>query len=147
MARILGLDPNDPRVRAAMVICDRYGLDPLLKHVVVIPNSGAYITRDGLLHIAHRSGLLDGIEIVGQPEVDQRHKEWTCRVAVHRKDWAHPVVMPGRYPAAARYGPEMAITRAERAALKRAFDITDDDDIARWEQVTAVDSAEQLDER
>ena len=56
LVRYLGLDPRKPEDRAAVAVCRHYGFDPLLKHVVVIPRSGVYITRDGLLNVAHRSG-------------------------------------------------------------------------------------------
>lgn len=50
----------DEDVHLALAICQKYGLDPLLKHVVLIRNRtgryDVYITRNGLLHIAHRSG-------------------------------------------------------------------------------------------
>ena len=58
----------DDDVDLALAICHRYGLDPLLKHVQLIPGNkkgedgkwtkaySVYITRDGLLHVAHESG-------------------------------------------------------------------------------------------
>ena len=61
IAQYLGLNPNDAKSHAVVAVCERYELDPVLKHVIVIPKGGVYITRDGLLHIAHRSGQLDGI--------------------------------------------------------------------------------------
>ena len=52
IARLLGMNPSDPKTQAMVAVCARYELDPLLKHVVVIPGAGPYITRDGLLHVA-----------------------------------------------------------------------------------------------
>ena len=58
----------DDDVDLALAICHRYSLDPLLKHVQLIPSNkkdengqwtkaySVYITRDGLLHVAHESG-------------------------------------------------------------------------------------------
>lgn len=121
----LGLSLQDPRARAAILVAQRYRLDPLLKHIVVIPRGGVYITRDGLLHIAHRSGQLDGIVLEDGPTLVDG--EWRARVSVYRKDMRHPFTYTGRYPvrgANAAYAPEMAIKAAEAHALRRAFSVT-----------------------
>jgi len=59
----------DDDVDLALAICARYNLDPLLKHVQLIPSNkkdesgkwtkaySVYVTRDGLLHVAHESGI------------------------------------------------------------------------------------------
>lgn len=123
----LGLNPNDPRSQAVVAVAQRYDLDPLLKHVIVIPKGGVYITRDGLLHIAHRSGQLDGIVVEQEPTLSEDGKEWTCRVTVYRKDMRHGFTFPGRYPANGGnrdYPQEMALKAAEAHALRRAFDVT-----------------------
>lgn len=124
LVRYLGLDPRKPEDRAAVAVCKHYGFDPLLKHVVVIPRSGVYITRDGLLSIAHRSGQLDGIVVEQDPELDG--DQWVARVSVYRKDMSHPFTFPGRYPVGGgnkQYAPEMALKAAEAHALRRAFDV------------------------
>jgi hypothetical protein len=124
LVRYLGLDPSKPEDRAAVAVCRHYGFDPLLRHVVVIPRSGVYITRDGMLNVAHRSGQLDGIVVEQNPELDGDH--WVAKVSVYRKDMSRPFTFPGRYPANGsnkQYGPEMALKAAEAHALRRAFDI------------------------
>lgn len=121
--RSLGIDRNDVRSQTLLVICRRYNLDPIMKHVVLI-SGRPYISRDGLLHVAHMSGLLDGIEIVDEGE-DGTH--WWAKVAVFRKDMGRPFTYRGRYPKSGTqkaYGPEMAIKCAEVMALRRAFDVT-----------------------
>lgn len=126
LIRYLGLNPNKPEDRAAVAVCRQYGFDPILKHVVVIPRSGVYITRDGLLHVAHRSGQLDGIVVEHDPSLNE-NGEWVAKVSVYRKDMTHPFTFPGRYPANGsnkQYAPEMALKAAEAHALRRAFDIT-----------------------
>ncbi len=126
IAQYLGLNPNLPVTHAVVAVCQRYGLDPVLKHVVVIPKGGVYLTRDGLLHIAHRSGQLDGIVVEQEPTRSEDGREWVARVAVYRKDMRHPFTFPGRYPASggnAAYAPEMALKAAEAHALRRAFDV------------------------
>jgi hypothetical protein len=121
----LGLNPNSPADRAAVMVCRAYGLDAVLKHVVVIPKGGVYITRDGLLHIAHRTGKLDGIVVEQEPTLEGDF--WVAKVSVYRKDMAHPFTFPGRYPVNGmnkQYAPEMALKAAEAHALRRAFSIT-----------------------
>lgn len=123
----LGLNPDDPRSQAVVAVAQRYDLDPLLKHVIVIPKGGVYITRDGLLHIAHRSGQLDGIVVEQEPTLSEDKREWVARVSVYRKDMRHPFTFPGRYSVTGGnrdYAQEMALKAAEAHALRRAFDVT-----------------------
>jgi len=119
----LGFDHKNPAHRVAVKLAAHYGLDLYRKHLVMIETT-PYITRDGHLDIAHRSKMLDGIGIVDQGETD---KEWWAVCQVWRKDMSHPITYRGRYPKSGtnkRYGPEMAIARAESMALRRAFAIT-----------------------
>lgn len=123
----LGLNPSDPRSQAVVAVAQRYDLDPLLKHVIVIPKGGVYITRDGLLHVAHRSGQLDGIVVEQEPTLSEDGREWVSRVSVYRKDMGHPFTFPGRYPVNGGnrdYAQEMSLKAAEAHALRRAFDVT-----------------------
>jgi hypothetical protein len=121
----LGLDPRKPQSHAVVAVAKRYDLDPVLKHVIVIPGGGVYITRDGLLHVARRSGQLDGIVVDQEPTVEG--DEWVSRVSIWRKDMAHPFTFPGRYPVRGGrnkdYAPEMALKNAEAHALRRAFNV------------------------
>lgn len=124
IAQYLGLNPNDAKSHAVVAVCERYELDPVLKHVIVIPKGGVYITRDGLLHIAHRSGQLDGIVVEKNPIIEDG--EWVCTVSVYRKDMRFPFTFPGRYPVNGgnrQYAQEMALKAAESHALRRAFDV------------------------
>jgi hypothetical protein len=119
-----GLDPTKPKDQAALLICNKYGLDILLGHVVVIHGAGVYITRDGLLHVAHMSGQFDGIEV---SDVVDAGSHWITTASVWRKDMSRPFTYPGRYPKSGsnkQYGPEMAIKTAEVMALRRAFDVS-----------------------
>lgn len=150
----LGLVPSDPKAQAVVAVCQRYDLDPLLKHVIVIPKGGVYITRDGLLHIAHRSGQLDGIVVEQEPTLSEDKREWVARVAVYRKDMRHPFTFPGRYAVAGmnrEYAQEMALKAAEAHALRRAFDVTglaaedeQRDDAPQSTGLSAVLTAEQV---
>ena len=126
--KYLGLNPDDPASHALYLVCQRYGLDPLLNLVSVIKTkrgNRVYITRDGMLDIAHRSGQLDGIVVDDQHETENGY---SATVSVWRKDMTHPFTFKGgcgidEPQAAEGNGPEMALARAERRALKRAFAI------------------------
>jgi hypothetical protein len=121
--KAVGLNTRDPNAQALLLTCQRYGLDPILKHIVLI-SSRPYVTRDGLLHVAHRSGQLDGIVVEEQGE-SQTH--WTAKVAVYRKDMTRPFTYIGRYPKNGhlkQYGPEMSVKCGEVMALRRAFDVS-----------------------
>jgi hypothetical protein len=119
----LGININDPRAQATLLIAQKYELDPLLKHVQLIQH-GPYITRDGYLHIAHKSGVFDGLEVLEETETPTHYR---AKVAVYRKDIARPFIMSARYPKKApgsQADPEdMALVRAMRRALKMAFDV------------------------
>ena len=123
LLKAIGFDKlAEPERELALAIAKKYDLDLLLKHLVLI-DGRAYITRDGLLHVAHRSGVLDGIEVT-QPVLEGGF--WRSTASVFRKDMARPFTYPGRYPEAGRnraYGPEMAIKVGEVMALRRAFDV------------------------
>lgn len=110
-------------VDLSIAICRDMGFHPLANHINLIDGQ-VYVTHKGLLHAAHRSGQFDGLVLVEQGETDAHY---TATVSVYRKDMRHPFTYPGRYPKDGRnkqYGPEMAITRAECMALRRAFDVS-----------------------
>lgn len=123
----LGYNPDSPDTLALLFAAGKYGLDPLLKQIMLIPSQGKntiYVSRDGLLHLAHRSGLFDGMEVEQLPDT-QTH--FVARCAVWRKDMARPFVFQGRYPKQggnAKYAPEMAEKVAEARSLRRAFDVS-----------------------
>jgi len=139
--KTLNLDPSKPQTQALLLICQRYDLDPLLKHVVLI-DGRPYITRDGYLHIAHSLGVFDGIEVLEEGEDDSH---WWARVSVYREDMGRPFTYRGRYPKKgtnARYGPEMAVKCAEVASLRRAFNVTG---VGAADERWDVDTHEQID--
>jgi hypothetical protein len=110
------------------LLAAKYQLDPLLNEVAVIGTKQGlrpYITRDGMLTIAHRSGQFDGITT---DELREGEHGWAATVTVWRKDMSHGFTYSagcGRSePQAAQgHGAEMALARAERRALRRAFNI------------------------
>jgi len=131
--RYLGYHPADVATKALVMVAREFGLRPLLGEVQLIkPRTGSakvYVTRNGLLHIAHQSGQLDGITVDEQRRNTQDNG-WTAYVSVWRKDCSHPFRYGAQCKdtedqAKAGNGPEMALARAERRALLRAFDIPD----------------------
>lgn len=95
----------DEDVHLALAICQRYGLDPLLRHVVLIPGGkdrrhNVYITQDGLLHVAHTSGKAWSLEVeepkrmenpyTGKPDIYLRG-----RVRVYNPDTGREQVFEG----------------------------------------------------
>lgn len=127
----LKMSPKDPAVQALLLACERYGLDPLLRQAVLI-KSDLYITRDGLLALAHRSGQLDGIVLEDQGKDDDGG--WYAVVSVYRKDMSYPFRYRGRYNGAnKKFGPEMAVKVAECMGLKRAFDVSMGTAEERWD--------------
>ncbi len=133
LLKAIGLDKADPAQRElALAIADRYGLDLMLKHLVLVEGR-PYLTRDGLLHIAHRSGQLDGIEVT-VPELEAGF--WRASCTVWRKDMSRGFTYAGRYPEKggnARFAPEMATKVAESMALRRAFDVSAPAADERWD--------------
>jgi len=131
----VGFDKLSPAQRElALAIARAYGLDPMLRHLVIVEGK-PYITRDGLLHVAHKSGVFDGIE-VDQPELDADGKYWRTWATVYRKDMSRAFRYPGRYPATggnARYNEEMCIKGAEVMTLRRAFDVAAPVIEERWD--------------
>jgi len=135
LLKAVGLDRASVEQRElAIHIADRYGLDLMLRHIVLIDGK-SYITRDGLLHVAHRSGVLDGIEVTEPVVVDDF---WRATCSVYRKDMTRPFTYPGRYPTKGdkinvKFAPEMAIKVAEVMALRRAFDVAAPVVEERWD--------------
>jgi hypothetical protein len=133
LLKAVGLDRAAPEQRQlAIAIAERYGLDLMLKHLVLIEGR-PYVTRDALLHIAHRSGQFDGIEVTTPTAVDGY---WRCSATVYRRDMSHPFTYPGRYPEKggnAKFAEEMAIKVAESMALRRAFNVAAPVVEERWD--------------
>jgi hypothetical protein len=129
LLKAIGLDRVQPEQRElALAIADRYALDLMLKHLVLIEGK-PYITRDGLLHIAHRSGVFDGIDVTPPVKVD---RYWRSTCSVFRKDMTRPFTYPGRFPVGAKNDEEMAVKVAESMALRRAFDVSAATVDERW---------------
>ena len=152
LLKAIGLDKVPPEQRElALAIAKRYELDLLLKHLVLI-DGRPYITRDGLLWVAHRSGQLDGIEVT-DPEVVTLAGAgdfWRASCSVYRKDMSRPFTYAGRYPTKGgnqRFAPEMAVKVAEVMALRRAFNVSAPVLEERWDMDMAPDPTPRPDIR
>lgn len=77
------------QLELVLAICQRYGFDPLLRHVLIV-SGNLYVTRDGLRHMAWQSGEFDGYD---PPEERQDDKgKWIVTAKVWRKGIARPFV-------------------------------------------------------
>jgi hypothetical protein len=130
--------------RLVVLLAQRYGLDPALKHVEVIPRGGGlqpYITADGWRFIADRSGELDGITFA---DVSRGGSGWRATTLVWKKGCGHP--FEGRAGAGDNEkldDPEaMAMTRATRRALRNAFAASIVPEVERLAVVVEVDDEE-----
>lgn len=134
---------NEPQRELYLSIAAKYDLVAELRHLVIIDGK-PYITRDGLLHVAHKSGDFDGIE-VEQPVLDADGKFWRTKATVWRKSFGRPFSYPGRYPATGgnqKYNEEMCIKVAEVMTLRRAFDVAAPVIEERWDGEIEADGAE-----
>lgn len=119
--KAIGLDPRLPLTQALVAVANRYGLDPLLKHIYIIRDS-IYVSHSALLHIAHKSGDFDGMEVTCEELPDR----WVATARIHRRSYAHPFTYQDECYKNEQKVPDKrkrAITRAERNALRRAFDV------------------------
>jgi hypothetical protein len=114
---------NESLGRLVILLAERYGLDPALRHVEVITTGGklqVYITADGWRYIADRSGELDGLTF---DDVTRGEHGWRATAYAWRKGCSHP--FEGRAGcgfAEKKDDPEaQAMTRATRRALRNAF--------------------------
>jgi len=122
--RAVGLDPRSALSQALVAVANRYGLDPLLKHVYIIRDT-IYVSHAALLHIAHKSGDFDGMEV----ECEELPDKWVATARIYRRSYGHAFIYQDECAKnEQKVGDKRkrAITRAERNALRRAFDIVVD---------------------
>lgn len=122
--RYHNLNRNEHVVQVLLLVCARYGLDPLLAHASVIATKQGrkvYVTRDGYLHLAQVSGVLDGMTTV--EEWQNAAGTYVCTVYVWARGRSHPFegrgyCDPGEAQHTAGQGRAQARARAERRALR-----------------------------
>lgn len=125
IAQLMGFKGTPQQIELLFRLAERYNLDPLTKEISLVPGSGAFVGVWGRLHVAHRSGLLDGLE-ADQEEEDDRYYKVRC--VVWRKDMSRPAAkVIGRVAKSEnkQWPIEIARARAIRAALGYAFSIHD----------------------
>lgn len=120
---------TDDQLKLVLAICDRYGFDPLLKHVALISGS-IYVTRDGLLHVAHSNSAFNGFS---RPEYDKdENGKWIVTLAVYRKDIEHPFWATAyqsehenpNSPIWRTHGRLMTLKCAQVLGMRLAFDVS-----------------------
>lgn len=114
------------QVEMLIVVGNRYGLDPIMGHVVLI-NGKCFVTHKGLLHKAHASGVFDGMETTYG--ADDRGD--FCECCVWRTDMTRPTrgrIYIDEYKSAGpvwkQFPSAMAAKTAESFVLRRAFDVS-----------------------
>jgi hypothetical protein len=134
IVELMGFKGTAAQTTLLFQLAEHYGLDPLIKEITLIPGKGPFIGVWGRIHIAQRSGMLDGLEMDDEEE-DERHYKVRC--VVWRKDQSHPAAkVVGRVGKHERkdWPFEIARARAVRAATGYAFSIHDayDHDDEDW---------------
>lgn len=125
VVELMGFKGTPQQTTLLFQLAEHYQLDPLTKEISLIPGKGPFIGVWGRLHIAHRSGKLDGLEMDDEFETDKHH---CCRVVVWRKDQGRPAAkVIGRVGKHEQKDWPLEIARARglRAALGFAFSIHD----------------------
>jgi hypothetical protein len=119
--RALKLDPRIPEVQALIVVAQRYELDLVLGHLCLV-NGTVMIRKNGLLHIAHRSGDLDGIEV----DLEEKTDRFVATARIWRKTKTRPFCFTDECMKNERVQSprKRARTRAVRNALAEAFDVS-----------------------
>lgn len=136
LANLILTDATEEERNLVLNICGRYNLDPLLKHVALIGSGNRkslYITRDGLIRVAHQSGQFNGMQVVKSEQ--NGAGKWRVTVDVYRKDMDHPFRYTaiqeeheqpkrGQYDGPWQKSPHAMTQKcAEVMALRRAFDV------------------------
>jgi hypothetical protein len=129
--RMLGLNPDDPKAHALLLVCKRYDLDPFLGHVSIYKDGGLYVHAAAYVHLANQHPAYEGYRVVKQWEDD---KQWWAEVEVYHTGWRYPSVGVARSaknkPKKGGQGTyldddadEKAVTKALRRALRRSFNV------------------------
>lgn len=125
VVELMGLKGSDTHISLLFQLAEHYSLDVKLKEITLIPSKGPFIGVWGRIHIAQRSGMLDGFEADDEWHTDGLYH---VRCVVWRKDQSHPAAkVIGRVRDTERkdWPWEIARARALRAALGYAFNIHD----------------------
>jgi phage recombination protein Bet len=130
---------SDAEFKLLLYTASKYDLDPLVKQIWCVKYgdkpAAIYTSRDGFLHLAHKSGQFDGMETVATHNAKGELTGAKC--TVWRKDFNRPFVVEvalSEYfvkqnsdgkPNQWAIRPETMIKKvAESQCLRRAFDIS-----------------------
>lgn len=125
IVELMGFKGSPQHTTLLFQLAEHYQLDPLIKEISLIPGKGPFIGVWGRIHIAQRSGMLDGFEADEETHEDGLY---IVRCIVWRKDMGHPAAkVKGRVRDAEKkdWPWEIARARAVRAAFGYAFNIHD----------------------
>ena len=125
LRQMVDRNASPAQVETLILVGNRYNLDPLLGHLVLITGK-VFVTHKGLMHTAHASKQLDGMRTDhGRDEIG----DW-CECTIYRKDMTHPWTeriylheYKNNNPVWKQFPRAMAAKTAESFTLRRAFDV------------------------
>lgn len=120
---------SDAQLRMFLEICKRTGLDPFLREIWFVAETGVIMAgRDGYLRVANEHPMFDGMET--RVERTEQGIPIKAICSVWRKDRAHPITCEAFFneyakqsPVWRQYKSAMIGKVAEVLALKRSFSI------------------------
>jgi phage recombination protein Bet len=143
---------SDSEFKLLVHMANEYGLNPLKREIWAVKYSynpaQIFVSRDGFLSIAHKSGQFNGMETTfDEVKLDDNKKDLTATCVVYRKDMDHPIKVTVYQ---SEYDSKMSVWKtkprtmlqkvAESQALRRAFNV---DGVYSPEEFDQVDSNQQ----
>jgi phage recombination protein Bet len=143
---------SDSEFKLLVHMANEYGLNPLKREIWAVKYSynpaQIFVSRDGFLSIAHKSGQFNGMETTfDEVKLDDNKKDLTATCVVYRKDMEHPIKVTVYQ---SEYDSKMSVWKtkprtmlqkvAESQALRRAFNV---DGVYSPEEFDQVDSNQQ----
>jgi len=116
-------------------LANQYTLDPLKREIWAVKYGVSpaqiFVSRDGFLSIAHKTGQFDGMETTFKEPSDPKNlDDLTATCVVYRKDMTHPISVTVKMK---EYDSKMSVWKskprtmlqkvAESQALRRAFNV------------------------
>jgi len=143
---------SDSEFKLLVHMANEYGLNPLKREIWAVKYSynpaQIFVSRDGFLSIAHKSGQFNGMETTfDEVKLDDNKKDLTATCVVYRKDMEHPIKVTVYQ---SEYDSKMSVWKtkprtmlqkvAESQALRRAFNV---DGVYSPEEFDQVNSNQQ----
>lgn len=126
---------SDNEFKLLVHMANEYSLNPLKKEIWAVKYgynpAQIFVSRDGFLSIAHKSGQFNGMETTFEEvKLDDNKKDLTATCVVYRKDMEHPIKVTVYQ---SEYDSKMSVWKtkprtmlqkvAESQALRRAFNV------------------------